>query len=76
MAGRWCSSVDYIRKDEADESHTFRLTSIWLIATISSISVRENWRAVLFVILNIAETPEIRLGSARAWTSRHLRRVR
>jgi len=69
MARRSCSSADYIRKDDADESPTFCLTSIWLIATISRISVRENWRAVLFVILNIAETPEIRPEHCRLDTN-------
>lgn len=75
------------RDHDADESRTSCLASIWLIAAISRISVSENWRTVLFVILNIAETPEIRpehrrlhtfvrLGSARPGKSRHLRRLR
>lgn len=66
--GADCSSVDYIRDDDA-ESPTFCLTWIWLIATISKISVSENWRAALFVILNIAETPEMRPEHCRLRTN-------
>jgi hypothetical protein len=69
MARRSCSSVDYMRKEDADQSPTFCLASIWLIVTISRISVSENWRAVLFVILNIAETPEMHLEHCRLHTN-------
>jgi hypothetical protein len=69
MARRSCSSADYTHKEDGDESPTFCLASIWLIVTISRISVSENWRAVLFVILNIAKTPQMRPEHCRLHTN-------